>query len=147
MNPQGYYYLHQNKDLIYKPWDEGRRLDLMDSDLVLAFWSVDLSRLNAWDILIEALSLGAKKDRVFELANKWGCTDLDADIYADKSGVKFNMDGDSWCATRADFQNITESPCGFGHTKLEAMADLCKHLEFRPTKIGWHKTFRDLVSK
>lgn len=52
----GWYYLHANKQLIYKPSNDAI-IDIRESDLCLAAWPVDLSRENGWSILIEALSL------------------------------------------------------------------------------------------
>lgn len=38
--------------------------------------------------------------------------------------VKFDMDGEQWCATRASFVNLAESPAGFGDTPMQALASL-----------------------
>jgi hypothetical protein len=141
-----YYYLHENGDLICKPNDDFVVSDLRDSDLVRAFWGLDLSnRASAWEFLVEAFALGAKKERVLELATKWGCDDEDGQIYADRIGVKLNRDGNAWCATKSDFINLAESPAGFGNTILETLSELCKALEFSPTKLNWHARFSDLV--
>jgi hypothetical protein len=101
-------------------------------------------REGAWRILIEGLASGAKPDRVMELAEKWGCNDADALIYAEYLGVKLSRDGNQWCATKGDFQNLQESPSGFGTTCLEALAALAKELGYRPSKM-WGATFADLV--
>ena len=130
-----YYYLHENGDLICKLNDDYVVADLRDSNLVRAFWGLDLSdRASAWEFLVEALALGAKKERVLELATKWGCNDKDAEIYADRIGVRVERDGNMWCVHREDFTNLQESPAGFGETILEALAELCKALEFAPTR-------------
>ena len=143
----GYYYLHENKELIYKTGTDCVA-DFRESNFVQAFWGIDQQdRETAWSCLIEALATGAKKERIFELAEKWGCNDNDAKFYADRIGVVLEMDGNQWCAHRQDFVNLQESPIGFGDTCLESMAGLCKELGFFPTKMNWHSTFSKLVNK
>lgn len=70
-----YYYLHsETKDLICK-----RTPPEMDSDFVEKVWTCDPSnRLTAWMICVEGLYLGAKLDRVKELATKWQLTPEDS---------------------------------------------------------------------
>jgi hypothetical protein len=58
-------------------------------------------------------------------------TDEPADIemfirkaYAARGGFMVYCDGNSWCAVNADFQNLQESPAGFGDTPLMALAEL-----------------------
>jgi hypothetical protein len=79
----GYYYLHKDtKDLIYKPAicvDSDPQY--FDSPFVQKVWRFDSSdRLDAWTICVEALAMGAKRERVFELKEKWGLTDLANDV-------------------------------------------------------------------
>lgn len=144
MSIQGWYYLHVNGELIYKPSPDAA-MDIRDSDLARALWPMDPSdRMGAWAILIEASVAGANRARINELAKKWQCDDLDAQQYVGRAGCRLFMDGDQWCATKADFINIQESPCGFGETALEAMADLCKGLGYRPAKM-WGTSFADLL--
>jgi len=38
--------------------------------------------------------------------------------------VSYEMDGDAHCANLDDFENLQESPAGFGDTEEEALADL-----------------------
>ena len=66
----GFYYLHTNGDMIFKRFEpEG------DSPFVKKVWSLDLTnRMNAWTIALEGLFLGAKTERIEDLANKWGLT-------------------------------------------------------------------------
>jgi hypothetical protein len=81
---------------------------------------------------------------VAALAIKWECDDEDAASYAERLGIKLYMDGDAWCAARADAINLQESPHGFGPTALDAMADLCKQLGYRAAKM-WGPTFQSLT--
>lgn len=141
----GWYYLHVNGDLIYKRELGGTAADIRESDFAKAMWPVDQSNRECpWRILVEGLALGARKDRIMELAKKWGCDDQDAKMYAAVIGIDLEMEGDKWQANRKDFVNIQESPCGFGSTILEAMAELAKNLGLQPSKM-WGATFQDLV--
>ena len=66
----GFYYLHENGDLIFKVLSPDD-----DSDFVKKVWVVDFgNRLSAWILLLEALQAGARIERVRELAGKWHCT-------------------------------------------------------------------------
>ena len=142
----GYYYLHTNGDLIFKKDMDGNAVaDFRDSDFVKAFWPLDSGdRESAWTILVEATALGAKGDRVSELASKWRCDDKDAETYARRVGCDLSMDGNQWCATANDFVNLAESVAGFGETCLVAMANLARGLGFRAQKI-WGASFKDLL--
>lgn len=142
----GFYYLHENGCLIYKKYlDSGQQADFRESKFVKMFWPLDTnSRYDAWRICVEALALGADPARVKELADLWRCTDDDAKNFADCFGLQLYMDGDKWCATRADHQDLAGSPAGFGHTCLEAMAELLKDLDFNPSKT-WGHTIKDLL--
>ncbi len=142
----GYYYLHENKDLIYKSYDPHRVSDFRDSDFVIAFWPIDISnRKSAWDILVEAGAVGANKSRIEELASKWGCDDADASHYTSEIELILKKDGDAFCAHKKDFTNLQESDAGFGNTALDAMIDLCQKLGYSPNKLNWHHSFEELV--
>jgi len=144
---QGYYYLHENGDLIYKPYDEGRVADFRESPFVKAFWPLDTSdRETAWTTLVEALAAGANAGRVKELADKWSCTDKDAEVYAGVVGAKLERDGAKWCATPPRFVDLVVSKAGFGETCLEALAALAKELGYRPAKM-WGPTFKGLLKE
>lgn len=72
----GYYYLHsESKDLIYKPEICVQSdPEYFNSPFVQKVWHIDISdRSNAWTIVLESLALGARVERVKELAEKWGC--------------------------------------------------------------------------
>lgn len=144
MNITGWYYLHTNGSLIYKN-DPDAIVDIRESDLCLSAWPVDPEdRLCAWNLLVEALSLGVDKSRIDELASKWFCDNEDAVEYASRVGAILGMDGNKFTATKADFINLQESPCGFGNSYLEAMADLCKQLGYKGGKM-WNSTFGSLL--
>lgn len=144
MSTNGWYYLHQNGDLIYKPSPDAI-VDIRDSDFAVCSWPLDVtSRKTAWEILVESLALGANKSRVEELASKWNCTNEDADMFASVVGVTLKEDGNAWCAHKSDFVNLQESPSGFGDNKLEALASLAKELGLTGGHM-WRSTFSDLV--
>ena len=121
----GWYYLHTNGDLIYKRDLPGTAADIRESPFAVMLWPISLKeRVDAWRLLVEASAAGANKERVKELAEKWGCNDGDAQHYAAHIDAELFMDGNQWCATGGDFVNLQESPVGFGDTALEALAAL-----------------------
>ncbi len=72
----GYYYLHTNGNLIFKPVSV---VDYdpcyFDSPFVKKFWRLDFTdRFDAWRLILEALSMGCRVERAKELAQKWGLT-------------------------------------------------------------------------
>lgn len=140
---EGYYYLHTNKELIYKP-DPDAIVDIRESDFCHSAWAWDGQRQTAWQILVEALSLGAKKDRINKLSKKWNCDGDDALNYANYLGITLGSDGNQKTAYGKNFTNQQECPCGFGDTYLEAMSDLCKQIGFSGGKM-WNATFKDLI--
>lgn len=145
MSINGWYYLHTNEELIYKP-DPDAIADIRDSDFAVCSWPIDRNdRKSAWVLLVESLALGAKPERVAKLAEKWGCDDSDATIFADVIGIVIERDGDNWCAHKSDFINLQESPAGFGDSKLQAMAELAKNLGMHGGHI-WRQSFTDLVA-
>ena len=117
-----WYYLHENGSLIHK------RLEPEDdSPFVIRIWKIDSTdRMTAWLVATEALALGAKKERIFDLKRKWQLTDEDGKIFAHRIGINLSKDGNQWCATFADFVNLQESHAGFGNNVLEAIANLAK---------------------
>ena len=142
----GYYYLHTNGSLIWKRYFDGEQVaDFRESPFVRHFWSVDISdREKAWTVLVEALAIGADKENVTRLADKWKCTDVDASVYADRIGIDLYLDGANWCARRPNAIDLAQCPHGFGETALEAMASLAKQLGMRAQKM-WGPTFKSLV--
>lgn len=143
----GWYYLHENGELIYKRDLGDTAADLRESDLVRMLWPVDeRDRETAWNILVEGLAFGAKPEAVADLADKWGCNDEDAAVYAERIGARVFRDGSQWIATRSDFVDVQASPCGFGATALAALAELAKTLGHRPVKL-WGAKFRDVLAR
>lgn len=140
----GIYYLHENGDLIYKCGTDAIAY-IRDSPFAKALWVVYPSdRMGAWNLLVESYAAGARKERVQELMGKWRCDDADAIHYADRVGCLLGEDGDQKTATKKDFVNLQESPCGFGGTYLEAMANLARALGYKPCKM-WGTTFKTLL--
>jgi len=125
----GYYYLHTNGDVIYKKFEPEA-----DSPFVVKVWPVNVEdRAQAWLIAIEALALGARKQRIDELARKWGLTDEDALLFVKHARLsngtpafELTRDGNKWCATYHNFIDLQTSHAGFGDTALEAFAELAK---------------------
>lgn len=145
MSHIGWYYLHENGSLLYKPGSDAAA-DIRDSDLARGMWPFDpIRRVSVWNLLTEAGAAGASPARITELAAKWGCNDQDAARYAEHIGANVYMDGNAWCATRTDFDNLQESPAGFGATALQALSALAKELGYRPSKM-WGATFKNLLN-
>lgn len=140
----GWYYLHENKNLIYKNYSDAI-CDIRESDLCHSAWAWDGKRTTAWQILVESLSLGANKNRINELSELWNCNDEDAKKYAEYLGIEIGEDGSAKYAKQKNFINLQESKCGFGNTFLEALADLCKQFDFKGGKI-WNVTFEQLLN-
>lgn len=144
---KGWFYLHKNKDLIYKN-NPNAIQDIRESDLCYAAWSfTGESRAEVWNLLVEASSLGARKERIKKLANDWNCSDEDAKNYANYLNIEIGNDGDSKFARLKNFINLQESPCGFGETYLDAISSLCKELGYIGGKLGWNASFKDLVKQ
>ena len=123
-----YYYLHTNGDLIHKSaLVVDSDSSYFDSPFVKKVWTIDTEdRGSLWILLTEALSLGANKERIKELQEKWGATNEDAQEFASRAGLALKLDGNQWCAHFSDFENLQESQAGFGDDCLEALADLAK---------------------
>ena len=127
----GYYYLHTNGDLIYKPeivmQDDP---NYFDSPFVKKVWPITLNeRATAYTLLLDAEAMGARQERIHKLKAKWKITEEDTQIFADRMGFKLFMDGDQWSATLPTFKNLQESPAGFGDTRWDALVALCKEVK------------------
>lgn len=135
----GYYYLHENGSLIFKNASYPIE-DMRDSDLVKSIWNIDTSdRESAWNLLVEAGSIGADKERINELADKWGCDNLDAKIYASRVGVALLKEDER------KYVASSQTKIGEGDSYLWAMIDLCKQLKYTGGKLNWHATFKGLL--
>lgn len=146
MSFSGWYYLHTNGELIYKP-DPEAAADIRESDFARGLWPIDpADRAGAWTLLVEASAAGANPARIVALASKWGCDDDDAAIYAKRVRCVLKRDGAAWCAHRLDFVDLQASPAGFGDTALAAMAHLCNALGYRPSTM-WPDTFQRLLNR
>jgi hypothetical protein len=75
-----YYYLHSNGSLIGKnPLVVDGDPSYFDSPFVEKFWEIDTAdRGDLWKVLLEALALGARIERIKELAGEWGATLADS---------------------------------------------------------------------
>lgn len=134
-----WYYLHTNGDLIYKPYEDPS--DIRDSDFAVGLWKYRNDRGMMWSMLVEALSAGANRKRINDLAEKWGADNSDAIMYADWVGCTLvECDNGFFRATPLGY----DSPFGFGETGLDALANLCNKLGYKPTKM-WGATFEDLL--
>jgi len=101
MTIEGWYYLHENGNLIYKRELGDTVAELRESTFVKGIWAFDhADRAQAWTILVEALAAGADIHRIKNLAQKWFCDDDDAKNYADYVDINIFMDANSWCATK-----------------------------------------------
>lgn len=117
----GYYYLHTNGDLIFKKVCP----EIEPGGFVRMVWPVDLTdRGNAWVIVIEAGALGAKKERIEELREKWGLTDEDAFKFAEVCEMELKRDDDGF-VLRHPLDDI-EKPLGKGKTALDAFINYAR---------------------
>lgn len=138
--PKAWYYLHVNGQLIVKPYADAI-VDIRESDLAVMGWPIlPERRENAWRILIEAGALGALPEQIEGLAERWGCDNRDAVELGARYGIQFST-RDGLVEARPRAKDVV----GTGHTPLWAMVDLCKKLNYVPSKLGWGATFLELV--
>lgn len=141
----GWYYLHTNGTMHWKPQADAI-IDIRESDFAVAGWPVETEeRESAWRIIVEGLAAGARPAQIAGLAVKFGCDDEDAAIYAERVGCTLELDGDQWCAKAGNFENLQESPAGFGTKAYEALSELALALGYRPSKM-WGPTFSGLLA-
>lgn len=144
MKAEGFYYLHENKELIYKRADDGTEADFRESPFVVAFWPVwKESRESAWRTLVEGLAAGASKDTVARLAAVWSCNDVDGQRYASRIGVTIRRHGEGWIAS------VPSNRSEVAPSVLEALAQLCASMGYQPSKVvgGDNPSFRDLINQ
>lgn len=131
----GYYVLHSDQRLEFAPDGTDVVINLDNDDTVIRYWPVQrFDRLTIWNMLIEALSLGADHRRVKHLMDRWGCTDADAQEYIKRIGGVYlhHEPFVDWIA-RCDKEGVT----GHGDTALGAMACLCRNLGFDPKSVSF----------
>lgn len=133
---EGWFYLHDNKELIYKNSSDAI-IDIRESDLCHSAWGWDGTRQSAWTTLVEAHSLGANKERIKELSDKWKCDEKDAVNYAEYLGINIEEKDSKKIA-------YVNNYIGEGNSYLEAMSDLCKKLGYSGGKM-WNHTFKSLI--
>lgn len=79
----GWYYLHKNGDMIFKPYMFEPDTN---SPFVTRVWRVDREdRGTAWHVLLEGLGLNANLERCKQLADLWGCTRKDLLVYMSRN--------------------------------------------------------------
>jgi len=127
MDKGGFYYLLENGSIIWtkeltEPVGGINRL-----------WPVRANDWGfAWQVVTEAMALDAKTEDVSNLVNKWDIGgESEAQKYAENNHLRLFhlrlfMDGDLWCATFDDFEDLQQSCAGFGSTPLKALAALAK---------------------
>lgn len=118
MKAEGFYYLHENGDLIWKRFEP----EMEAGGFVKKVWVVSNNRETAWKIVAEALAHGALKRRIADLVAKWGLTDEDGQIYAKRIGLPLKKDGDAWAVGPFDDKSIY---CG--KTVLDALAEFVRN--------------------
>jgi hypothetical protein len=79
----GYFYLHQNRRLIFKPTAVvDADPHYFDSPFVQRVWRVDsLERIVAWRVLLEALALGLEEADAFRFIHQHGLVLTDLPYY------------------------------------------------------------------
>lgn len=123
----GYYYMHENKNLIFKRYSPGITKDFESSNFVLKYWSIDTKkRETAWTFLIEAYCLGASRDDIRTLSSKWSINNEDAKSYADFIGIDLIMDNlGQYTSFKRPINKMDFKRPAYGSTALESMAELC----------------------
>lgn len=122
----GWYYLHVNGELIYKPYSSvyDPRIDFEESSFVLCYWLINLSdREDAYNLLVRAKMLGAKKDRIEELVSKWNIDDDDTKVYCEKYGIKWARSGEQFIASAGPPIGDDGPVRGVGITLFKAVCD------------------------
>lgn len=137
---EGYFYLHENNDLIYKN-DPDSIVDIRESDLCVSAWAWDGQRQTAWSILVEANALGARKERIKELAERWGCDNKDAMMYASYLGIDLTKH-----ETDVFIAKLSIAKFGAGLSYLDAMSALAMKLGYKGGKM-WNATFETLIKE
>ena len=120
MQIDGYYYLTKEGDLI--PTKD--KPELSSNGPVKCFWPVVTdNRLSAWLIVSEGLALGAKRERIEALREKWSLSDEDAKVFAEKQSVTIREEGGQFIAVDKIDEN---RPRGTGASPFDAIANYIK---------------------
>jgi hypothetical protein len=107
----GYYYLHTDGSVLWKPIAPGLIEDFENSDLVRCYWPCDPSdRRGAYRILIEATALGADPQRLANLARQWLCSNDDVREYARREGIELVTVAGQYVASLPGFVGRADSP-------------------------------------
>lgn len=120
----GWYYFHENKDLIFKR----EKPEMESGGFVKRVWPFDPEdRAGAYCILIEAAVMDAQPHRLGELLEKWQVTDDDCLIAAGYYCMLLVQNGprdswEKWAVRWAD----KDTPVGYGPTAFRAMVDLVR---------------------
>ncbi len=99
----GYYYLHENSELIYKSDYPGIIDDFRESDLVKKWWVFYKGDKEQAELIIkEAQELGANKERVEQLAEKWGIVLPEVEMVSVCCGAPEDPDIEGFCSACRD---------------------------------------------
>jgi hypothetical protein len=124
--PTDYYYLHENGDLIHKAKTVVEAdPSYFDSPFVVRVWGISTEfRAHAWFLCVEALALGANKERVMELKKLWGLTDEDGMTFAENmKPLVLTRSENQWHVYDGEHRSLK---FGKGDSVLEAFAEFAK---------------------
>ena len=128
MSESWFYYLHTNGDLIAK-----RFRPESDSTFVQRVWCLDLADRGAgFILLIEAAAMGARMNRVIELAKKWGMDGDDGFEFCERAGfvcTKTETEAGEGIEVHHKEDDETRTR-GFGSTPLLALVSYVKAGDF-----------------
>lgn len=145
----GFFYLHTNGELIYKPEATiSRRQDLEESDFVVQYWPVASNhRTSLWTCLIEAAARGANQSCIDHMKKTHDITNEDAAGFARALDFKLVGNGRFFVAFNYNFIDQKHSAIGFGETAFDAIIDFQKrltvlfykqHPELNGEKVSFH---------
>lgn len=122
-----WYYLHTNGDLIHK------RFRPDPSDFVRRIWAMDpTDRGTGYIILIEAASMGARMNRVLELAKSWGMDGEDGKTFCERAGfscIPTETEAGPGFEVRHN-DDAPERTSGFGSSPLLALISYVRKGDF-----------------
>jgi hypothetical protein len=120
----GYFYLHENKDIIFKR----EKPEMEIGGFVKRVWPFDPEdRAGAYCILIEAAVMDVKPERLETLLEKWQITDDDCLIAAGYYSMLLFQNAprglwNKWAVRWAEH----DTPIGYGPTAFLSMVDLVR---------------------